>query len=105
MAEEPDGLRRHIIPGSNPAWLIEARGCHRGSLHGDIWQGIAAALASRGVIAIYPTAGWWKTRHALERYDKAVRYALVVSARAPEVDVDLCTEVANPIAVRVDAGL
>ena len=87
------------------AWLIGARGRHRGSLHGDIWQGTAADLASRGVIAVYPTAGWWKTRQALERYDKAARYALVVSIRAPEVDVDLYTEVANRIAVGVDVGL
>lgn len=105
MAEEPDGLRRHFIPGSNRAWLIGARGCHRGSLHGDIRQDTAAALASQGVIAIYPTAGWWKTREALERHDKAARYFLAVSSRAPEVDVGLCTEVPNRIAVRVDAGL
>ena len=89
----------------DPAWLIGARGRHRGSLHGDIWQGTAADLASRGAIAVYPTAGWWKTRQALERYDKAARYALVVSIRAPEVDVDLYTEVANQIAVGVDVGL
>ena len=87
------------------AWLIGARGRHRGSLHGDIWQGTAADLASRGVIVIYPTAGWWKTRHALERYDQAARYALVVSIRAPEVDVDLYTEVENRIAVEIDARL
>ena len=68
-------------------------------------RGTAAALASRGAIAVYPTAGWWKTRHALERYDKAARYALVVSIKAPEVDVDLCTEVANRIAVGVEVGL
>ena len=91
--------------GGDPAWLIGARGRHRGSLHSDIWMGTAADLASRGVIAVYPTAGWWKTRQALERYDKAARYALVVSIRAPEVDVDLCTEVTNRIAVEVDAGL
>ena len=91
--------------GGDPAWLIGARGRHRGSLHSDIWMGTAADLASRGVIAVYPTAGWWKTRQALERYEKAARYALVISIRAPEVDVDLCTEVANRIAVGVDAGL
>ena len=91
--------------GGDAAWLIGARGRHRGSLHGDIWRGTAADLASRGIIAVYPTAGWWKTRQALERYDKAARYALVVSIRAPEVDVDLCTEVANQIAVGVDVGL
>ena len=97
MAEETDGLRRHFIPGSNRAWLIGARGCHRGSLHGDIWQGTAAALASQCVIAVYPSAGWWKTRQALERHDKAARYFLVVSSRAPKVDVDLCTEVPDRI--------
>ena len=91
--------------GGDAAWLIGARGRHRGSLHGDIWQGTAADLASRGVIAVYPTAGWWKTRQALERYDKEARYALVVSIRAPDVDVDLYTEVANRIAVGVDVGL
>ena len=89
----------------DPAWLIGARGRHRGSLHSDIWRGTAADLASRGVIAVYPTAGWWKTRQALERYDKAARYSLVVSIRAPKVDVDLYTEVENLVAVRVDAGL
>ena len=101
--DEDEGSPRRSDGDS--AWLIGARGRHRGSLHGDIWQGTAADLASRGVIAVYPTAGWWKTRQALERYDKAVRYALVVSIRAPEVDVDLYTEVANRIAVGVDVGL
>ena len=105
MADEREGLRRHFIPSSDAARLNGARGCHLGSLHGDIWQGTAADMASRGVIAVYPTAGWWKTREALERHDKAARYSLVVSIRAAEVDVDLCTEVANRIAVGVDAGL
>lgn len=87
--------------GSDPAWLIGTQNRHRGSLHGDIWQGTAADLASRGAIAVYPTSGWWKTRPALKHYDRAVRYALVVSIRAPEVDVDLYAEVAN----RIDVGV
>ena len=89
----------------DPAWLVGAQGRHRGSLHSDIWRGTAADLASRGVIAVYPTAGWWKTRQALERYDKAARYALIVSIRTPEVDVDLRTEVDNQIAVGVEARI
>ena len=101
--DEDEGTRRRT--DSDPAWLIGTQGRHRGSLHGDIWRGTAADLASRGVIAVYPTTGWWKTRPALERYDKEARYTLVVSIRAPEVDVDLYTEVENLVAVRVDAGL
>lgn len=91
--------------GDDPAWLIGTQGRHRGSLHGDIWRGTAADLASRGAIAVYPTTGWWKTRKALGQYDRAVRYSLVVSIRAPEVDVDLYTEVANRIDVGVPVGI
>lgn len=87
--------------GSDPSWLIGIQGRHRGSIHGDIWRGSGADLASRGSIAVYPTSGWWKTRQALQQYDRAVRYSLVVSIRAPAVDVDLYTEVANRIAVEV----
>ncbi len=87
--------------GGDPAWLIGTQSRHRGSLHGDIWRGTAADLASRGAIAVYPTTGWWKTRPTLKHYDRAVRYALVVSIRAPEVDVDLYAEVANQIDVGV----
>lgn len=85
--------------GIDPSWLIGTQGRHRGSIHGDIWRGSAADLASRGSIAVYPTSGWWKTRRALRQYDRAVRYSLAVSIRAREVDVDLYTEVANRIAV------
>ena len=87
--------------GDDPSWLIGDQTRHRGSLHGDIWRGTAADLASRGAIAVFPTTGWWKTRPVLERYDKAARYALVVSIKTPGVDVDLYSEVANLIAARV----
>ena len=86
---------------SDPSWLIGTQGRHRGSLHSDIWRGTAADLASRGNIAVYPSTGWWKTRHSLEKYDQVARYALVVSIKAPEVDVDLYTEVENLIATPV----
>ena len=98
-AREEEGVRRPT--DGDAEWLIGSQARHVGSLHGDIWRGTAADLASRGVIAVFPTTGWWKTRQALGRYDKAARYALVVSVKAPEVDVDLYTEVASRIAVDV----
>ena len=98
--DEDEGT--HGGHGSDPEWLIGKQTRHRGSLHVDIWRGSAADLASRGSLAVYPAVGWWKTRQALERYNQAARYALVVSIRAPEVDVDLRTEVANQIGVAVE---
>ncbi len=87
--------------GADQSWLIGPQGRHRGSLHGDVWRGTAADLANRWAIAVYPTSGWWKTRPALKHYDRPVRYSLVVSIRAPEVDVDLYTEVASEISVEL----
>ena len=88
--------------GDDDQWLVGKQARHRGSLHNDIWQGSAADLASRACVAVYPALGWWKTRPALERYDRAVRYALVLGIKAPEVDVDLYTEVANSVAAAVE---
>ncbi|MGJ9423623.1 S8 family peptidase [Aeromicrobium sp. CF3.5] len=66
-----------------------------GSLHTDIWTGSAADLASKGAVAIYPVAGWWKNRRAYDQSDQGVDYSLVVSIEAPEVD--LWTSVAQQI--------
>lgn len=84
--------------GSDSGWVIGTQNRHKGSLHSDIWRGSAVDLASRGTLAVYPALGWWKTRPRLERYDKPARYSLIVSIRAPEVDVDLYSSVENQIA-------
>lgn len=85
------------------SWLIGKQGRHRGSLHGDVWQGTAADLANRGYIGVYPSMGWWRTRPALHRYNQAARYSLIISIKAPEAEVDLYAEVANRVAVAVSA--
>jgi len=97
--DEEEGTRTAT---DDPQWLIGKNGRHRGSIHSDIWRGKAAELASRGVLAVYPALGWWKTRTALERYNQAARYSLVVSIRAPEVDVDLYTPIASQIGVPIE---
>ena len=73
----------------------------RGSVHSDIWRGSAAALAERDAIGIFPISGWWKEKPALQRWDRAARYALILSIRAPEIAVDLYTAIANKIAVEI----
>ena len=78
-------------------WTIGSNGRHKGSLHSDIWKGTAADLASRGVIAIFPSTGWWKTRKKLKRFDQQIRYSLIISISAPDVDVDLYTPIVNQI--------
>ena len=88
---------------TDPFWVLGASNRHRGSLHSDIWRGTAAELASRAQIAVFPTIGWWRTRDRLGCANRNARYALAVSIRAPDTDVDLYTEVANRIAVSIEA--
>ena len=83
---------------NDPAWTLGKQKRHRGSLHQDTWKGTAAELASRGYLAVYPSLGWWKTRAPLARYDTPARYALIISIKAPEVDIDIYDIVAAKIA-------
>ena len=85
-------------------WVLGPSVRDRGSVHSDIWRGSAAALAERDAIGIFPISGWWKEKPALQRWDRAVRYALIVSIRAPDVEVDLYTAIANQITVEVPAS-
>jgi hypothetical protein len=75
--------------GKDPNWQLGADRRHLGSIHSDTWKGTAAALAERGILAVYPTLGWWKTAKKLERYNNRARYALLVTIKAPEAKVDL----------------
>lgn len=76
-----------------------------GSIHSDKWFGSAAELARRDAIAIYPIGGWWKEKPALERYDRRIRYALVVSIQAEAAAVDIYTPIqtaiATPVAIQI----
>jgi hypothetical protein len=69
-----------------------------GSIHSDYWRGTAAELAQRSAIGVYPIGGWWKENPAHARYDRAVRYALIVSIRAVNGTVDIYTPVITQIA-------
>ena len=93
--------------GDDSNWIIGTKNRHKGSLHSDLWKGSAADLASRGVLAVFPTLGWWKTRAALARYNQKARYSLIVSIHAPEIDVDidLYAAIENKIKTPVAVGV
>lgn len=82
-------------PHDSLNWLLGRKLRARGSLHSDIWRGTAAQLAEKDHIIIYPINGWWKYQHHLEKWDRKVRYSLIVTISAPEVDVDIYTPMAT----------
>lgn len=76
----------------------------RGSVHSDIWRGSAAALADRDAIGVFPIGGWWKEKQTLQRWERAARYALLVSIRAPGANVDIYSSIATQLVVPVPAA-
>jgi hypothetical protein len=72
-----------------------------GSIHSDVWRGLAVDLASRGFIAVYPTMGWWNKRPHLEGWKKSANYSLIVTIATPTVETDIYTPVANQIGVPI----
>jgi subtilase family protein len=79
-----------------------------GSLHCDVWIGPGAELAARRTLAVYPVAGWWKNRLPRKRFNSKARYALVMTLRCIDEDVDLysqiMTEIENRPLIDVEIG-
>jgi hypothetical protein len=69
-AEARDEEESYAAIRSDAGWFFGPKLRNRGSLHSDIWQGIAVDLASRHAIAVYPTGGWWREKPALQRADR-----------------------------------
>lgn len=86
-------------------WLIGSQQRNYGSLHQDIWQTSGQELAQTGMLAVYPVGGWWKRNRNKERLDIPVRYALIVSLKTQEQNIDLyapiATELSVPIATQI----
>jgi len=58
-------------------------------------------LAARRTLAIYPVSGWWKMRTPKKRYNSEARYALIMTLRSLEEDVDLYADIDAVISLRI----
>ena len=89
---EEDGARARRSSGSD-RWFIGPNQRNTGSLHQDLWEGTAADLSASGVLAVHAIGGWWKNSRNTERIDLPIRYALVVSLKTAQQEIDLYTPV------------
>lgn len=85
-------------------WLLGPKNRDQGSLHSDFWSGTAADLAQRDAIGVFPVGGWWKEKPYLEKWDTEARYALIVTIKAPGVEVDIYSPVEAKIAIAAEIG-
>ena len=79
-------------------WLLGQQSRNLGALHSDFWRGTAVDLSRRSAIAVYPVGGWWKENPPQHRYNRKVRYSLIVSIRALSSSIDIYT----PVQVQID---
>ncbi|MCK4920854.1 MAG: S8 family peptidase, partial [Bacteroidales bacterium] len=88
-----------VAGGEN--WIIGPNSRNKGTIHKDLWEGTASELATKNLIAIFPVNGWYRTRPKLRKHDSTVRYSLIVSIEAPEIDIDLYTPIINQIPIEI----
>jgi hypothetical protein len=88
------------VAGGADGWFL-GRIRNLGSIHSDHWFGPAATLAQKSAIGVYPIGGWWKENPHHKRFDKRVRYSLIVSIRATNGEIDIYTPIHNQIAIPV----
>lgn len=77
-------------------WKYGVQARNVGSIHSDIWETTAGVLAESRYIAIYPVAGWWKTKKREKKFDEKIRFSLIISLDV-DSDIDIYTEIINQI--------
>lgn len=92
------------LPGffADQGRLLGERSISAGSLHVEEWRCNAADLADRNAIAVFPVGGWWKTSKDRARNNGSMRYALVVTIDAGDVEQDLWVETAIAAGVEIE---
>lgn len=99
--ERADPRRRAAIEPVDPRWLLGEDSVSAGSIHCDIWRGPAIELLNRELICVKPVNGWWRNRASPDICNRKSRYALIVSIKAVNADVDIYTPIITRIGLPV----
>ena len=73
----------------------------KGSLKKDFFKTTGTELSDRNYLAVFPKNGWYKLRKKLGKGNSVIRYALILSIEASELEVDLYT----PVEVQVTTDI
>ncbi|MBS1087321.1 S8 family peptidase [Gluconobacter sphaericus] len=103
LAEEEE--EAPATAAEDPGRVLGERSISAGSLHVDEWRCNAADLADRGSIAIFPVGGWWKTSKDHARNNGIMRYALIITIDAGDVEQDLWVETAITAGIEIEQNL
>lgn len=99
-AAEPPPVPPRARETADNKWVLGEDSISAGSVHCDVWQGRAIELLQRSMLCVKPVNGWWRNRASTDICNRKARYALVVTLKTSNVDLDIHTRVAAA-AVRV----
>lgn len=85
-------------------WKYGVQARNVGSIHSDVWETTAGELAESRYIAVYPVAGWWKTKKKEEKYNNQIRYSLIVSLEIGG-EVNIYNEIVNIIEMKNEINI
>ncbi len=88
-----------VIP-DDERWTLGPKSVSAGSLHCDTWAGPAIELAGRDTLCIKPVGGWCRDRSTREICNAKRRYALIVTMKAADGEVDLYTPIVCGTSIR-----
>lgn len=97
-----------VAPQADPddeRWMLGPQSVAAGSLHCDVWTGPAIELVGRDKLCVKPVVGWCRERANKTVCNARRRYALIVSLKAPNVEVDLYTPITTTIDAMIAAEL
>ena len=101
-ASERDDPRRKLQNEPvDPRWMLGEDSISAGSLHCDVWTGPAIELLGRNTLCIKPVVGWWRNRASAKIVGNKSRYALIVTLKARNADIDIYTPIRTFIDVPV----
>ena len=105
VSERDDPRRAPAPHPDDNRWLLGPDSISAGSLHCDVWSGPAIDLLGRDMICIRPVGGWWRERARAEIVNRSTRYALVVTLKARQTDIDLYTPVTIALSPPVETPI
>ena len=88
-------------PDDDDRWMLGPQSVSSGSLHCDVWSGPAIELLDRDLLCIKPVNGWCRQRSTAEVCDQVRRYALIVTLKAKNQELDIYTPISTSIGLSV----
>lgn len=100
-AEREDQKVGPEIESDDGRWMLGAQSISCGSLHCDTWIGPAIELIGRDTVCVKPVMGWSRDRSSIEICNTVRRYALIVSLKTKNTEIDLYTPIITSISPEV----